>query len=77
MDRVHPALEVSEDAEEIGALLRRLDERGTGAARQRALWIQARSAGEFTDALASVTRNEPVPSWTDARASPAAASLTG
>lgn len=65
VDRVHPALEVAEDAGEIEALLRRLDQRGTGAARQRALWVRARSAGEFTDALARVTRNEPVPSWTD------------
>jgi len=70
IDRVHPALELSEDADEIQTLLRRLDEHGTGAAHQRALWIQARSADEFAKALARVTRNEPVRSWTDARAWP-------
>ena len=59
VDRVHPALEHCGDAEEIEALLCRLDQRGTGAARQRALWFRTRSPGEFTEALARATRCHP------------------
>jgi carboxylate-amine ligase len=59
VDRVQQALEVSGDADQVQALLHRLDRHGTGAARQRALWAQARSPHEFTQALARVTREQP------------------
>jgi carboxylate-amine ligase len=49
------ALERSGDAEEIGALLRALHERGPGEARQRAMWSGAASPAGFARALADAT----------------------
>lgn len=56
LDRVHAALDSSGDADEVAVLLHRLDQRGTGADRQRAMWAGAGSAREFTEALAATTR---------------------
>ena len=56
VDRVYPALEATGDAGQIAALLRRLHERGTGAARQRALWTPGGTPYEFTEALARMTQ---------------------
>ena len=55
LDHVHPALSDRGDAETITRLLHRLDERGTGADRQRALFAGAVSAAGFIDALARAT----------------------
>ena len=55
LDHVHPALSDRGDTEHITGLLRRLDEEGTGADRQRALFAAARSAPAFTEALARAT----------------------
>ncbi|HET8660861.1 MAG TPA: glutamate--cysteine ligase [Micromonosporaceae bacterium] len=56
LDQVHAALDATGDADEVAVLLRRLDERGTGADRQRAMWSAAGSARDFTEALAAATR---------------------
>ena len=55
LDHVYPALSDRGDAQTITALLRRLDDRGTGADRQRALFASAGSAPGFTEALARAT----------------------
>lgn len=55
LDHVRSALERSGDDQEIAALLRHLDERGTGAARQRAMLGRAASPGGLAGALAHAT----------------------
>ena len=55
LDHVYPALSDRGDAQTITGLLRRLDQRGTGADRQRALFASAGSAPRFTEALARAT----------------------
>jgi len=74
LDHVRPALSDQGDAEIITGLLRRLDDRGTGADRQRALFTSAASRPAFITALARVTlsRYEPGRRGPDARV-PAAA----
>ncbi len=52
---VYPALRDHGDTETITGLLRRLDERGTGADRQRALFTRGVSAPAFITALARAT----------------------
>jgi carboxylate-amine ligase len=58
VDRVHAALEDRGDTGMVTALLHLLDDRGTGAERQRALFAQAGSAPEFVEALARATTAE-------------------
>ena len=55
VEHVHPALSDHGDTETVTRLLQRLDERGTGAARQRVLFTSAASTGAFTKALARAT----------------------
>jgi carboxylate-amine ligase len=55
LHHVRPALDAAGDTAAATALLRGLDERGTGADRQRALWAGASSAGEFVGGLARAT----------------------
>src|SRR5271166_5935300 len=55
LDHVYPALSDRGDAQTITGLLRRLDDRGTGADRQRALFASTGSAPGFTEALARAT----------------------
>jgi glutamate---cysteine ligase / carboxylate-amine ligase len=55
LDHVHTALSDRGDAESITGLLHRLDQRGTGADRQRALFAGAVSAPGFVEALARAT----------------------
>jgi carboxylate-amine ligase len=55
LDHVYPALSDHGDTETITGLLRRLDDRGTGADRQRALFTGAASAPAFITALARAT----------------------
>ena len=55
LDHVHAALSDRGDAETVTGLLRRLDDRGTGADRQRALFAGAASAPAFVEALARAT----------------------
>jgi len=55
LDHVYPALSDHGDTETITTLLRRLDQRGTGAGRQRALFTSAASAPAFITALARAT----------------------
>jgi carboxylate-amine ligase len=55
LDHVYPALSDRGDAQTITGLLRRLDQRGTGADRQRALFASAGSASRFVEALARAT----------------------
>ena len=55
LDHVYPALSDRGDAKTITGLLRRLDQRGTGADRQRALFASAGSAPRFVEALARAT----------------------
>jgi len=61
LDHVRPALRDHGDTETITGLLRRLDNRGTGAGRQRALFTTAGSTPAFIIALAraSVSGYEP------------------
>ena len=74
LDHVHPALRDHGDTETITRLLHRLDQRGTGADRQRALFTSAASTPAFITALARATLSgdEPAPPTPDARG-PAAA----
>ncbi|HYB47272.1 MAG TPA: hypothetical protein VED20_07955, partial [Streptosporangiaceae bacterium] len=65
LEHVRPALRDHGDTQIIAGLLRRLDERGTGADRQRALFTSAASAPAFITALARATlsgrqRQEPL-----------------
>jgi glutamate---cysteine ligase / carboxylate-amine ligase len=55
LDHVRPALSDHGDTETITTLLRRLDDRGTGADRQRALFTGAASTPAFITALARAT----------------------
>jgi carboxylate-amine ligase len=55
LDHVRPALCDHGDTETITGLLRLLDDRGTGADRQRALFTGAASAPAFITALARPT----------------------
>jgi carboxylate-amine ligase len=55
LDHVYPALRDHGDTETITRLLRRLDNRGTGADRQRALFTSAASTPAFITALARAT----------------------
>ena len=57
LDHVHPALSDHGDTETITRLLRRLDDRETGADRQRALFTSAASTPAFITALACATRS--------------------
>lgn len=52
---VAPALDAAQDSAEVSRLLRLLEERGSGATRQRALWASSASPAAFTDALARAT----------------------
>ena len=74
LDHVHPALSDHGDAETITGLLRRLDDRGTGADRQRALFTSAASPPAFIQALARATLSgyEPGRQRPDARVRAAA-----
>jgi carboxylate-amine ligase len=55
LDHVYPALSDHGDTEAVTGLLCRLDERGTGADRQRALFTSAASTPAFITALARAT----------------------
>ena len=55
LDHVRPALRDHGDTETINGLLRRLEDRGTGADRQRALFTSAASPPAFISALARAT----------------------
>jgi glutamate---cysteine ligase / carboxylate-amine ligase len=55
LDHVYPALKDHGDAETITGLLRRLEDRGTGADRQRALFTSGVSTPAFVTALARAT----------------------
>ena len=55
LDHVRPALSDHGDTQIITRLLRRLDDRGTGAGRQRALFTSAASTPAFITALARAT----------------------
>jgi hypothetical protein len=55
LNHVRPALSDLGDTETITGLLRRLDDRGTGADRQRALFTSGLSAPAFITALARAT----------------------
>ena len=55
LDHVRPALSDHGDTETITTLLHRLDDRGTGADRQRALFTSAASTPAFITALARAT----------------------
>ena len=55
LDHVYPALSDRGDAQTITGLLRQLNDRGTGADRQRALFASTGSAPGFTEALARAT----------------------
>ncbi len=55
LDHVRPALSDHGDTETITGLLRRLDDRGTGADRQRALFTSGVSTPAFITALARAT----------------------
>ena len=70
LDHVYPALSDLGDAQIISGLLHRLDDRGTGADRQRALFASAGSAPSFVEALARATLSGDEP----ARGQPAATS---
>ncbi|GAA4592632.1 carboxylate-amine ligase [Actinoplanes octamycinicus] len=58
VDYVHPQLERHGDAELVTDLLERLRERGTGAARQRALLAKGTPVAGVVDWLARTTRGE-------------------
>ena len=55
LDHVYPALTEHGDTETITRLLHRLDQQGTGAGRQRALFTSAASTPAFITALARAT----------------------
>jgi glutamate---cysteine ligase / carboxylate-amine ligase len=58
IDHVYPALSDHGDAQTIIRLLRRLDQQGTGADRQRALFASGASPPTFTRALAHATLSQ-------------------
>jgi len=55
LDHVYPALRDHGDTETVTGLLRRLEDRGTGAGRQRALFTSGLSTPTFITALARAT----------------------
>lgn len=55
LDHVYPALSDRGDAQAITGLLHRLDQQGTGADRQRALFAGTGSPPGFVEALARAT----------------------
>jgi len=55
LDHAYPALSDRGDAQTITTLLHQLDDQGTGADRQRALFASTGSAPRFTEALARAT----------------------
>ena len=55
LDHVYPALSDHDDTETVTGLLRRLDDRGTGGDRQRALFTSGVSTPAFITALARAT----------------------
>ena len=80
LDHVYPALSDHGDTETITGLLHRLDDRGAGADRQRALFTSAASAPAFITALARETLSGDEPGrWRrpDARVPAAAARSRG
>ena len=79
LDHVYPALSDHGDTETITRLLHRLDQRGTGADRQRALFTSAASAPAFIQALARATLSvhEPARQRPDARVPAAAGAQQG
>jgi len=74
LDHVYPALSDHGDTETVTGLLRRLDDRGTGADRQRALFTSAASTPAFITALARATLSGSEPGrWRPGARVPAAA----
>ena len=71
LNHVYPALSDHGDTQIITTLLRRLDQRGTGAERQRALFTSAASTPAFITALARATLSGYEPGrWRPARQDP-------
>ena len=79
LEHVYPALSDHGDTETITRLLRRLDDRGTGADRQRALFTSGVSTPAFITALARATLSghEPGRQRPDARVPAAAGAQQG
>ena len=79
LDHVYPALSDHGDTETVTGLLRRLDDRGTGADRQRALFTSGLSTPAFITALARATLSghEPGRQRAGARVPAAAAAQQG
>ena len=71
LDHVRPALSDHGDTQIITRLLHRLDDRGTGADRQRALFTSAASTPAFITALARATLSGYEPAAAPARCLPA------
>ena len=71
LDHVRPALSDRGDTQIITRLLHRLDDRGTGADRQRALFTSAASPPAFITALARATLSGYEPAAAPARCLPA------
>ncbi len=65
IDHVYPALRDSGDAQMFAVLLRRLDQAGTGADRQRALFANGVSPSGFVQALARATLSRSIYSASD------------
>jgi carboxylate-amine ligase len=63
LDHVHAALSDRDDTETITRLIHGLDDRGTGADRQRALFAGAASTPAFVEALARATLSGDEPSF--------------
>jgi carboxylate-amine ligase len=70
LDHVHAALEARGDAGVVTRLLSVLEDRGTGAERQRALFANAGSTPEFVEALARATLPEAEPASLQGRLAP-------
>jgi carboxylate-amine ligase len=79
LDHVYPALSDHGDTETVTRLLRRLDDRGTGADRQRALFTSGVSTPAFITALAreTLSGHEPGRQRPDARVPAAAGAQQG
>jgi len=74
LEHVYPALSDHGDTETVTALLRRLQDRGTGSGRQRALFARAASPAAFITALARATLSGYAPGrWRPGAPVPAAA----
>jgi carboxylate-amine ligase len=65
VDHATAALDAAGDTDHVTRLLRRVDERGTGADRQRTLWAGAEASIGFAEALASATLSNAVPAECD------------